>query len=1057
MLYIVPKNERNYLMANILIKYRHWFLGITLALSAVCAVLISHVNINTDMSKYLPDDSKMRAGLEIMTDEFGDLAENNGGGIRVMFNQLSEEQKTDIKAKFREIEEVNSVITQENGSHTLFELGVPNTVDQVALGEEISEQFSNAEAVETSQDGAAAGGPMLIGAVLLLLVILFSMCRSWLEPVLFLTSTGIAVLLNVGTNALLPSVSVTTNSIVAVLQLVLSMDYSIILLNHFRQDKDLTDDSAEAMRKAVSRAAAPIISSALTTIVGLIMLVFMKLKIGADLGVVLSKGVLCSLICNFTVLPALILMFEKGIYKSAKKVLPIPTDKLANFSMRFRIPLTILFVVIFAGSYILHNQTDIIFYNATESQIEQYFPKKNPVVLVYDNADEKKMLPLLDSISKDSGVEMVISYPTLLHRECTAPQMVETITDLSAMMGSMAPEAAPSMNMDMLTDEIFEVVYFAAHNGHQELTMDFNEMADFIIAQANDHNSLISQQLNDEMRAQINLLDEIRHPLADTEEEVKEETPAPVKTVPRTTATPSATHTANTAPTTTKTNTTASNTPKQSAPAAAETTAHTNSTPQQSPHTDVTLLNTPMTSAEMAAYLPMDAGQAKMVYKLAKRGGGTMSPIQFVHFLTDDIMKRKGLGSMIKGEQKAQLLALKETMDAAILAAQSKSAVVQPATPAPEENVVENADDSTAVASQDSVPKPAVAPVQPVVPQQPKIPVIRIKPDPNDPIFVLDEMLSGKKQYTAQQMSHNISLLGEEIPEALINFLYMYHASGTDYDPSWTMTLEELVTFLADSLLTDPSLAGMMDASMRKGLTEVKKNLLEGVGQLRGKNHSIAMIITNLKTESPETYTFIDHLHGVCQKSLSQPHYAIGESVMLSEMKAGFSKELLLVTLLTIAAIFLIVALTFRSLLLSAILVCTVMSGVFVNVVVSGIGGGSLLYIAYLIVQSILMGAAIDYGILFANYYRNKRVEMGIGEAITDTYRCATHTILTSGSILVLVPAIMTFLVDEPTISAILQSIAVGAFVAVLLILFVLPGVLATCDRLIIRKKKSEE
>ncbi len=1044
-------------MNNILIKYRHWFLGITLALAAVCSVLLFHVNVNTDMSKYLPDNSKMRAGLEIMTDEFGDLAENNGGGIRVMFNELTEEQKTDIKAKLRDIKEVNSVITQENGTRTLFELGVSNSVDQVALGEDISDQFSNAEAVETSQDGAAAGGPMLIGAVLLLLVILFSMCRSWLEPVLFLTSTGIAVLLNVGTNALLPSVSVTTNSIVAVLQLVLSMDYSIILLNHFRQDRAQTDDSLEAMRRALRRASSPIISSALTTIVGLIVLIFMKLKIGMDLGIVLSKGVLCSLICNFTVLPALILMFEKGIYKSAKKVLPIPTDKLANFTTRFRIPLTLLFVGIFVGSYILHNQTDIIFYNATESKIEQYFPKKNPVVLVYDNADEGKMLSLLDSVSKDAGVDMVISYPTLLHRECTAPQMVETITDMSAMMGSMAPEAAPSMNMDMLTDDIFKVVYYAAHNGHKELTMDFNEMADFIIAQANDPNSLIGQQLDDEMKAQIAMLDEIRNPQNTVEEDDKT---APAKaTTQNTSSTPSTTNTvtSTTVAATSKTNSASasSKTPTQSK-TATETSSHANSTQQQSPYTNTTLLNTPMTSAEMAAYLTMEAGQAKMVYKLAKRGGGTMSPIQFVHFLTDDIMQRKGLGSMIKGEQKAQLLALKETMDAALLAAQSTPAVVQPTTPKPTEEVVEAPTDTTEAPAQDTVPQPVVVPAQPAVPQKPIIPVIRIKPDPNDPMLVLDEMLAGKKRYTAKEMSHNISLLGEEIPEALLNFLYMYHASGSDYDSTWTMTLEGLVTFLADSVLSDPSLASMMDASMQKGLSEVKKNLLEGVGQLRGKNHSIAMIITNLKTESPQTYAFIDHLNGICKKTLGKPYYTIGESVMLSEMKAGFNKELLLVTLLTIAAIFLIVALTFRSLLLSAILVITVMSGVFVNVVVCGLGGGSLLYIAYLIVQSILMGAAIDYGILFANYYRNKRVNMSIEESITDTYRCATHTILTSGSILTLVPAIMTVLVDEPTIAAILKSIAVGAFVTVMLILFVLPGVLAACDRIIIRKKKKE-
>lgn len=132
----------------------------------------------------------------------------------------------------------------------------------------------------------------------------------------------------------------------------------------------------------------------------------------------------------------------------------------------------------------------------------------------------------------------------------------------------------------------------------------------------------------------------------------------------------------------------------------------------------------------------------------------------------------------------------------------------------------------------------------------------------------------------------------------------------------------------------------------------------------------------------------------------------------------------------------------------------TVMSGVFVNVVVSGIGGSSLLYIAYLVVQSILMGAAIDYGILFANYYRTKRISMGVEESLRETYRCSTHTILTSGLILILVPGIMAILVSDLTIANIVKSISIGALVTVLLILFVLPGVLAFCDKIIIRKRK---
>ena len=176
---------------------------------------------------------------------------------------------------------------------------------------------------------------------------------------------------------------------------------------------------------------------------------------------------------------------------------------------------------------------------------------------------------------------------------------------------------------------------------------------------------------------------------------------------------------------------------------------------------------------------------------------------------------------------------------------------------------------------------------------------------------------------------------------------------------------------------------------------------------------------------------------------------------MVSESHADrpSNKEMLLVTLLTIAAIFFIVALTFRSLILSAILVMTVMSGVFVNVVVSGFGGGSILYIAYLIVQSILMGAAIDYGILFANYYRENRAVVGVEESLKRSYKCSIHTILTSGLILILVPAIMTILVSDPTISDIVKSISIGASATVTLILFVLPGVLALCDKVIVRKR----
>lgn len=1018
-------------MTKYLIKYRYWLLGITLAFAALCAVLLFHVNINTDMTKYLPDDSQMRAGLEVMNGEFGDLTEMGGNDVRVMFNGLSDEEKLEKMAYLRGVEHVKSVMELENGSHTLYELGVAGSVDQVALGEQIEEKFPEVVAVETSQDGATAEVPMLLGGVALLLVILFAMCRSWLEPVLFLASTGIAVLINVGTNAFLPSVSVTTNSIVAILQLVLSMDYSIILLNHFRQDRQREGNSVVAMQKAVSRAAAPIVSSALTTIVGLIMLVFMKLKIGEDLGVVLSKGVFCSLICNFTVLPSLILLFEKGIDRSAKKVFVFPTDKLAHFCAKNSILLSVAFVVVFAGSYILRKQTDIIFYKSTESEIEQYFPKKNPVVLIYDNADESKMLPLVDSVMNDEGVEMVISYPSLLLREYTAPQMVESIKGLTSLMENMGMENKSTISMDMLSDDVMKVLYYAANGGNKNITMGFNEMADFIISEANNPNSVIAQQMDDEMKEKLKMLDDLRAPAAPVEQ------PKAVKT-----ANKPVVHSEKLTPALAKKQTTspAVKTPvNQEKPAV----SHTPKPGSYSPYTDTALLNKPMNYEEMASYLTMSAPQAKMVYKLAQRQGKTMTPWQFVHFMTDNILQRKGMASMIKETDRKQLLALKETMDSAILAASTPQEAVQEQVA----NVLSETEEEPQVTPEDSV--------QPVViPQPTPAPIVVPTPKIDKSVLVLDEMLSGKKKYTSEQMSKNLSVLGENIPKELIDLLYLYYAGTHNYDTTWTMSVEKIVGFLSDSVLTDPRFDALVQDDMRSSFAQMEQTMDEGVGKLRSKHHSLAMIITNYPTESPETYQFINHYDSLCKNNLNHQYYSVGESVMLSEMKAGFNREVLVVTLLTIMAIFLIVAITFRSVILSAILVMTVMSGVFVNVVVSGLGGSSLLYIAYLVVQSILMGAAIDYGILFANYYRTKRIAFGVEESLRETYRSSIHTILTSGLILILVPGIMAILVSDLTIANIVKSISIGALVTVLLILFVLPGVLAFCDKIIIRKRK---
>ena len=153
------------------------------------------------------------------------------------------------------------------------------------------------------------------------------MCESYVEPFLFLTSILMAVVLNKGTNIIFSNVSHITDSIAAILQMALSMDYSIMLMNRYDQEKKTEKDKVKAMKNALYKAFQAISSSSVTTIVGLLALIFMTFKIGKDLGFVLAKGVLFSLICIFFVLPDLILIFDKWISKTKKRSPNIKVNK----------------------------------------------------------------------------------------------------------------------------------------------------------------------------------------------------------------------------------------------------------------------------------------------------------------------------------------------------------------------------------------------------------------------------------------------------------------------------------------------------------------------------------------------------------------------------------------------------------------------------------------------------------------------------------------------------------------------------------------------------------
>lgn len=1095
-------------------KHHYILFVFTLIISLLCGVMIFFVNVNSDMTKYLPTKSQMKQGLTIISDEFGgaDIAQP---GIKVMFGELADNERAAMQDSLLAYPEVSKVMTDQtaDGSHTLYQLYVDESIDQKKLGKQIRKHLP-VEEVETGQDGATPPVSVMVIAAVLIIAILLFMCQSWVEPFVYLAATGLGILLNMGTNALLPSVSITTHSIAAILQLVLSLDYSIVMTNRYRQEKKIRTTKVEAANAAIKRAFAPIMSSAMTTVVGLLMLCFMRLRIGMDMGVVLAKGVICSLLCTFTVLPSLLMLLESAIEKSHKRTFVIPTQRLGRFATSHKIPLAVFALVLFCISFYFSRRTNIFFSANSESRIEKVFPKTNPLVIIYNTADDAAIPTLADSLAGRDYLKSVISYPTLLQQQYTSRQMTDHLRTMALEFGDLVPASGA---IDMLTPEMMDIVYSMKFKTADTLCIGFPELTDFITTYCV-NNPMFASVIDDEMRSQMALLSEMttEQPLAEDADNQPAE-PEEIVGVPDSAAYQKAltdslrARYAMDAPSSELEGTKAHVDVRENEHAQAlspsvvgvETYSlveFMNKLYAYRPDAltmdfrtlaDTISMRRVMTIPEMSDYVGSSVTQTRLVFNYDKRKRKAMPPIDYVHILTDDLFKRPALNGMVTPEQK-QIVRMRTTLmdlannDAQMNAQQLAHAatdfgiegitasvveqimgkpVAAPLTSAPADELLAVVPDSADTAQQLTVAEQltALTAVRPVeaYPEDP-LPVIPVqqhkrKPAPTREEIEADrkaalflDLMYGGNTYDAAAMADNFARLGQPVEPQMVSLLYTYYSSVVCPDTVSTLSIEQLFNYVCDTLITDSRTATFIDDESRRMVAGAKEQMQGGVGMLHGEKHALMVLLTDLPAESAETYAFVDDVDRFATQLLPSGYNTMGESVMYSEMKKGFNSEMMIVTILTILAIFFIVALTFRSVVVPTILVLTVMTAVYVNVVFCGIVSGEMLYLAYLIVQSILMGATIDYGILFANYYREKRQTLPANEAIFEAYHGSIRTIMTSGLIMVVAPAAMALLTDNVMISNIVGCLAIGAFVAIVLILVVLPGILVVFDKWVV-------
>ena len=460
-------------LADFIVDKRYFILVLFLCLTGFCLFLSTKVTINYDITEYLPKNSETRLGMNLMNNQFEKEKSSN---LLVMFHDITGHEE-EILNELSEIKGVNSVeydnTKQYNiDNYTLYNLHVDDYSDsKTAEGvyNAVLEKYEDQD-VKLSGSINAEYQPVLemwivFAAIGCAMIVLIIMCDSYVEPFLFLFTIGLAVFINKGTNIMFGSVSNITDSICAVLQMALSMDYSIMLMNRYTQEKNNTRDNKEAMKNALQNAFASISSSSVTTIVGLIALVFMSFTIGKDLGYVLAKGVLLSLICIFAVLPCLILMFDNLITKTKKKHLNLKMDKLGILSHNLRYGALALIVLLFIVSYILKGNLQIL-YTATENdEVAGVFKESNQMAIIYNNKDEDKMAEICRKINGNK-VDQVLCYGNTINEKLTYKGLENKLDDLGV-----------EVDID---DYLLKLVYYNYYAKNKTNEMTSLELINFI-------------------------------------------------------------------------------------------------------------------------------------------------------------------------------------------------------------------------------------------------------------------------------------------------------------------------------------------------------------------------------------------------------------------------------------------------------------------------------------------------------------------------------------------------------------------------------------------------
>lgn len=443
-------------LSKAIVKHRSLILIIAAVLIIPSVIGMAGTRINYDMLSYLPDDIETIEGQDILLKDFG-----KGAFSFVIVDGMEDKDISKLRGKLEKIDNVDSVIWYDS----LMDISVPKEV----LPDEIYNAFNSGDSTvmavffktSTSADETmqaikeirkTAGKscfvtgmsavvtdlkdlceheePIYVGlAVLLCCAAMMLFMDNWIVPFVFLLSIGSAILLNLGTNYFLGEISYITKALAAVLQLAVTMDYSIFLWHSYEEQKArYSGDKQRAMAHAIKATMSSVFGSSVTTIAGFIALCFMSYTLGLDLGVVMAKGVLLGLIGCITTLPALILVFDKLLEKTMHKPLMPPLNALTGFVVKRSWIFILVFALLVVPASVCYNRANKeVYYDMTQSipddmecaianskLKDEFAVGSTHMLLVSADTDGKSIRNMMSEMEKTDGVKYVLGVESVV-------------------------------------------------------------------------------------------------------------------------------------------------------------------------------------------------------------------------------------------------------------------------------------------------------------------------------------------------------------------------------------------------------------------------------------------------------------------------------------------------------------------------------------------------------------------------------------------------------------------------------------------------------------------